>query len=186
VSDSDPFDGAYERQPWIPHVYIMLCVLNERLTRMIEPLRRRRPGEPEWMSEVRRDPLSTMTDERLGSAAALVGGCGFVKVGSTYSDNPSLRPQKLASAAAPTTTMTCLGLSVVGQRVLCYVPGEESVERALHARWRADRIDPEREFFWINDEMLELIAAYKGYDPMGSDDPWDRAADRYTWWGVSK
>lgn len=174
--------------PWRPHVYIMQCVVNEALVPTLAELRQPWASEPEWMGSVRRLAASVASPWELYSEMprpdwlAILRGRPFVKIGSSYQENPSLRTRALAEDRAPKVTMTCHGVPVAGKRVLAYVPGEESLERALHERWFGHRIDDSREFFWTNPEMLELVTAWRGIDPMGEFDPFLTSAARVTWW----
>jgi hypothetical protein len=84
----------------------------------------------------------------------------FVKVGNTYSEDPGTRTTGLQKPK-PSRTMECEAIPVIGTEQIVYIPGEEAIEKALHERWDADRIDPGREFFWTNKEIKELWDLYR-------------------------
>lgn len=148
------------KAPWWPHIYVMQCIVNETMLDKLADVRAgRRWHDPEWMRDLRRG-LSADTED-----IEALRGRVFVKVGSTYGTEPGTRTGALSDSGAPKTTMMCRRIPVVGSRVICYIPGEEELEKLLHYRWQADRIDSTREFFWLNSEILELATLYGGYDP---------------------
>lgn len=140
---------------WAPHVYFMLCKVNEDQLLIYRRLRNQHFYEPNWLTDVRWNlpdfdpPLLAQLRTRQ-----------FVKVGSTYNKTPTRRTTTL-QAPRPNTTMECATIPVVGTEHLVYIPGEASLEFALHTRWDAQRIDPGREFFWLNEEIVELWETYR-------------------------
>jgi len=157
-----------EARPWWPHIYILRCVVNEaQLGRFAELRGCDTFSDPHWLRDLRRT-LSASTEDIEALRARM-----FVKVGSTYGRDPAGRIDALTNWVAPKTTLMCRSVPVVGWEVLCFIPGEEELEKLLHWRWRADRIDPLREFFWCNEEIAETIACYAppgGMDALSAAD----------------
>jgi hypothetical protein len=138
---------------WYPHVYVMLCEVNQRQVDVISDVRN--PflwDEPLWLSALR----GTIHSGSWAHAAQLRSRL-FVKVGSTYGLDRDKRTNSLIDGIGPSTTMTCLGVPVRGAGPVTHIAGERELELALHRRWAADRIDPAREFFWLNHEIAELL-----------------------------
>lgn len=131
----------------------MVCEVNEPLLSIFHELRLL-DNEPDWLTQLRLSlPMPFYWDlQRLRERQ-------FVKVGSTYTKEPTTRTNGLQSPK-PSLTMMCNNVPVVGTDNLIYIPGEAALERALHSRWANSRIDPNHEFFWSHPEMLDLWERY--------------------------
>lgn len=142
------------REP--PYVYIWRFIVDEYQVDAMSIVRAPIAGEPIFMAQVRRD--LQVSDENL----IALRDRPFVKVGkSDRRSDQRLREHTRGKG----TTYLCMEIPVKpvaiphheGDRCdRVILPGEKRLEWALHQRWGNDRIDPNREYFWLNDEMIEL------------------------------
>jgi hypothetical protein len=137
---------------WFPHIYIQHCTVDEPQLRRLSTIRGGLPQDPEWMVQARRWAAPVTSNN-----AAILRSEQFVKVGYTYRKDPHDRTSALHR---PSTTMECFGIPVVPIGEPTYIPGEYSLEQTLHERWAHSRIDPDREFFWMNGEIRDLQRRY--------------------------
>jgi len=156
MMENDPFTIGGDAT-WLPHVYIMRCGVNEQLLKRAPRLAAR---EPDWLRELRSESTPTRVD------IAEMRARPFIKVGSTYGVAPLDRTTKL-SRLAPSVTMTCRNVPVVGKGVIALFIGTDEIEKSLHERWSKSRIDSTREFFWLAADVFtevgELLDVYREY-----------------------
>jgi hypothetical protein len=78
---------------------------------------------------------------------------GVVKIGKTDKEEVSARVKELFTTGVP-VPFDCV--------YACVVENNESVEKLLHARFAECRINPRREFFWL--DTPDAVAALKPYE----------------------
>ncbi|MDR1320987.1 MAG: GIY-YIG nuclease family protein [Gracilibacteraceae bacterium] len=75
---------------------------------------------------------------------------GVVKIGKTDRDEVQSRVKELFTTGVP-VPFDCV--------CACVVENNEKVEKLLHGKFAAERINPRREFFWLN--TANAVAALK-------------------------
>ncbi|MDR2357922.1 MAG: GIY-YIG nuclease family protein, partial [Oscillospiraceae bacterium] len=75
---------------------------------------------------------------------------GVVKIGKTDKEEVRSRVKELFTTGVP-VPFDCV--------YACVVENNETVEKALHRQFTAERINPRREFFWLASE--DAVAALK-------------------------
>lgn len=139
---------------WLPHVYIAACRVNWALT------------ERHALAESRvrlSNSLQAVPVPDVFVNADLLDERPFVKVGSTYREDPFDRTDAISNPLWPNTTMECLNVPVVVREVLCLIPGPVSLEQALHEHWAEQRVDKAREFFWRTQTIDNVVAEFRQY-----------------------